>query len=453
MAVQSPRVPVLVPGVTTERINTMKVLGFTRPRRRGLSRVAPVLLAAGIVAGAGAGALLAPPASADPQSEAQTAINGLLQKIDAGHADRGFNSSGLGASTSGVEAVGDGFRQNFSGGSIFWSEATGAHVIYGAVNAKYAEEGGPTGSLGFPTGDETAGPFKPTSRMAPFAAADKPVIYWTPSDGAWVVRGPFSAAVGKLGTELGAPTADLTTNGNVLTQRFADATLSYDKSTGAWTSTPDASLAAKLSGIAVPGMTAPTVGAPTMTAPTVTAPTVAAPSVNTGSSGISPWWWLLLPLALLLLGLLWWLGSRRRRTTLPTVKTPAVKTPTVKTPDVSAKRIAGTAAAGAAGAAGVAGAAAAKGKLHTDGFDEALVGGNGSSTYSLRGVSTPVPLGAHLPLAGLSLAPDGYPIKGNANSGLYHTPDMRSYRQTKAEIWFESTAAAEAAGFSRARTS
>ncbi len=45
-------------------------------------------------------------------------------------------------------------------------------------------------------------------------------------------------------------------------------------------------------------------------------------------------------------------------------------------------------------------------------------------------------------------APEGYDIKGNADSMLYHAPGTQYYNQTKAEYWFESVEAAEAAGFS-----
>ncbi|MGB8857615.1 MAG: hypothetical protein WCC60_00085, partial [Ilumatobacteraceae bacterium] len=45
-------------------------------------------------------------------------------------------------------------------------------------------------------------------------------------------------------------------------------------------------------------------------------------------------------------------------------------------------------------------------------------------------------------------APEGHEIKGNAQSMLYHEPGSRYYKQTKAEYWFESVEAAEAAGFS-----
>ena len=43
--------------------------------------------------------------------------------------------------------------------------------------------------------------------------------------------------------------------------------------------------------------------------------------------------------------------------------------------------------------------------------------------------------------------PEGFEIKGNADSMLYHVPGSRSYAQTKAEVWFDSAESAEAAGF------
>lgn len=44
-------------------------------------------------------------------------------------------------------------------------------------------------------------------------------------------------------------------------------------------------------------------------------------------------------------------------------------------------------------------------------------------------------------------APEGYPVKGNANSRKYHTPDSPYYDATIAEVWFATAEAAEAAGF------
>lgn len=48
--------------------------------------------------------------------------------------------------------------------------------------------------------------------------------------------------------------------------------------------------------------------------------------------------------------------------------------------------------------------------------------------------------------------PDTHPIKGNADSMLYHTPDSRYYAITKAEVWFDTVESAEAAGFSAPAT-
>jgi len=45
-------------------------------------------------------------------------------------------------------------------------------------------------------------------------------------------------------------------------------------------------------------------------------------------------------------------------------------------------------------------------------------------------------------------APEGYDIKGNADSMLYHVPGSRYYNQTIAEVWFDTVESAEAAGFS-----
>ncbi len=44
-------------------------------------------------------------------------------------------------------------------------------------------------------------------------------------------------------------------------------------------------------------------------------------------------------------------------------------------------------------------------------------------------------------------APEGFPIKGNEDSKLYHVPDSAFYDRTVAEVWFATPEAAEAAGF------
>ncbi|MBW0088289.1 50S ribosomal protein L4 [Pseudonocardia sp. KRD-184] len=53
---------------------------------------------------------------------------------------------------------------------------------------------------------------------------------------------------------------------------------------------------------------------------------------------------------------------------------------------------------------------------------------------------------SHAPLADGS-APEGFPVKGNADSMLYHVPGSSFYARTVAEVWFATAEAAEAAGF------
>jgi large subunit ribosomal protein L17 len=55
--------------------------------------------------------------------------------------------------------------------------------------------------------------------------------------------------------------------------------------------------------------------------------------------------------------------------------------------------------------------------------------------------------GSHAPLDDPAQAPEGFEIKGNADSMLYHVPGSAFYDRTVAEVWFANAEAAEAAGF------
>ena len=58
--------------------------------------------------------------------------------------------------------------------------------------------------------------------------------------------------------------------------------------------------------------------------------------------------------------------------------------------------------------------------------------------------------GSSVPLEDASVAPEGFPIKGNEDSMKYHTPDGQWFEQTVAEVWFDSEESAVAAGFTKA---
>ncbi|ALE72208.1 50S ribosomal protein L17 [Pseudonocardia sp. EC080610-09] len=57
--------------------------------------------------------------------------------------------------------------------------------------------------------------------------------------------------------------------------------------------------------------------------------------------------------------------------------------------------------------------------------------------------------GSHAPLEDPAQAPEGFEIKGNDDSKLYHVPGSSHYDRTVAEVWFASEEAAEAAGFAK----
>jgi len=58
-----------------------------------------------------------------------------------------------------------------------------------------------------------------------------------------------------------------------------------------------------------------------------------------------------------------------------------------------------------------------------------------------------------VPGDGLRSCPDGFPIKGNATSKIYHLPGTSYYAVTRATICFRSPEAAERAGFRASKSS
>ncbi len=79
---------------------------------------------------------------------------------------------------------------------------------------------------------------------------------------------------------------------------------------------------------------------------------------------------------------------------------------------------------------------------------ETRSGGAGAASHGGSGgtQATRTPAGA-VAGDGTHRCPNGYPIKGNASSRIYHVPDSSSYEQTIPEFCFNSTGSAEAAGF------
>jgi uncharacterized protein with LGFP repeats len=194
-----------------------------------------------------AAALLAPTVVASPIGDAEAAIMAAWEKA-------GGDSSPLGARKGDVYAIGDGFALDFDAGKMFYTTDTGAKYMYGPILDKYESLGGPaTSDLGFPTINEVPGLAGPDSRVATFSASDKPVIFWTPDHGAFVVRGALNAAWDKLGSSggvLGAPIGDETYDGDVTSQKFTGGAVSWNRKSKEFATEP-AVLADQLKGLQV----------------------------------------------------------------------------------------------------------------------------------------------------------------------------------------------------------
>ena len=60
----------------------------------------------------------------------------------------------LQAPVASAEELVGGKKQDFVSGTIYWSPETGAQIVRGQILTTYLDNGGPTGQLGWPVGDE-----------------------------------------------------------------------------------------------------------------------------------------------------------------------------------------------------------------------------------------------------------------------------------------------------------
>jgi hypothetical protein len=112
----------------------------------------------------------------------------------------GWELSFFGYPTADSSATGGGSVGPFQGGSIYWSAATGAHEVHGAIRDRYTAWGGPTSTLGFPTTDEL-----PTADgVGRYNQFQNGAIYWSPASGAHAVIGSIYDKWEALNWELGS---------------------------------------------------------------------------------------------------------------------------------------------------------------------------------------------------------------------------------------------------------
>ncbi len=159
-----------------------------------------------------------------------------MSEIDDKYAQLGGGAGFLGnpVGTEFTTPNGLGRARHYQGGSIYWTAATGAHEVHGAIRDKWSSLGLESGLLGFPLTDETATP-NGVGRFNHFQGGS---IYWTAATGAHEVHGAIRDKWSFLGWEaglLGFPLTDETTtpDGAGRLNHFQGGSIFWTPATGA----------------------------------------------------------------------------------------------------------------------------------------------------------------------------------------------------------------------------
>ena len=142
----------------------------------------------------------------------------------------GGKGSVMGDVDGGEYGVEGGRAQDFDNGTIYWSAATGAHAVQGAISDRYDGADGPESWLGLPTTDEL--PALDGGRISFFQSG---FIYWAPSFGTSQLQGVatsiWGSATGAL-DYVSTPTDDPTVAPGGRALPLDGKTLRYNATTG-----------------------------------------------------------------------------------------------------------------------------------------------------------------------------------------------------------------------------
>jgi len=126
---------------------------------------------------------------------------------------------------------GRGRFSDFQGGTIYWSDKTGAHSMYGQVKPKWIALGGAR-TFGYPTSDESLTP----DQRGHYVHFELGSIYWTAATGAHEVHGNIRDKWESLGWErgpLGYPISDEFQDGAYRRSNFQHGFIRWSAETGA----------------------------------------------------------------------------------------------------------------------------------------------------------------------------------------------------------------------------
>ena len=126
---------------------------------------------------------------------------------------------------------GNGYLTRFQGGTIYWSSATGAHYLTGATLTKYTAMGAEATVLRYPTTNTT----RTINGDGTYQHFQGGSIFWSGASGAHPVTGAIRSKWASLGWErswLGYPTSDPFTVTVGRRQNFQHGNLVWNRSTG-----------------------------------------------------------------------------------------------------------------------------------------------------------------------------------------------------------------------------
>jgi uncharacterized protein with LGFP repeats len=157
-------------------------------------------------------------------------------RITEAHLAHGGSAGPLGAPTSLAACyfLRGGCGQQFAGGSIYWSPATGAHPVVGAVRDLWVSQGWENGRLGYATADMECPPGGGCLQVF-----EGGVVTWTASTGTRTVEGAIRdkwAATGHATGWLGYPTGQMACGlaGGGCSQPFQGGSVYWSGRTGAF---------------------------------------------------------------------------------------------------------------------------------------------------------------------------------------------------------------------------
>jgi hypothetical protein len=166
-------------------------------------------------------------------------VGRTVGKIDERYQAFGGCASFLGAALTDETTTPDGVgRYNvFQNGSIYWSPDTGAFEVHGAIRDKWRDLNWEAGPLGYPLSNETKTP----DGVGRFSVFQHGSIYWTPATGAHEVRGAIRDRYAEAGWEagsLGYPISDEYDVANGRRSDFQHGSIVWDAASGTTTIMP-----------------------------------------------------------------------------------------------------------------------------------------------------------------------------------------------------------------------